>query len=159
MNKYLEKLLIKNELPVVFDYDGVLFEARWYKETINMRDETFESLLMANMVGENLDTKPISFMKKLVKEHKGNTYYVLSHMHNYIEYDFKRNQIGKYYPNIPVSHVLMATSVDNKTEHLEIIKKMYGGFIYIDDNHPNLMRFEDHFDDSCKFFHVSSLYV
>ena len=37
MNKYLEKCL-KENMPVIFDYDGVLFEARWYEERINMRE-------------------------------------------------------------------------------------------------------------------------
>ena len=68
-------------------------------------------------------------------------------------------EIAEYYPVIPEEHVLMATSPDDKIVYLEKILKQYGSFIYIDDNHPALMKYENHFGDECKFFHVSSLYV
>jgi len=159
MNKYLEKLLDENKLPVVLDYDGVLFEARWYKERINMPNETHKKLLEAYERGENLKSDPIPSVQEIVRKYKDNTYYVLSHMHGYVEYDFKKKQIEKYYPEIPVNRVIMATSVDNKIEHLDIIQKTHGAFIYIDDTHSSLIKFENTFDETCKFFHVSSLYV
>ena len=158
MNSYLKEQISNNSTPIVFDYDGVLFEARWYKERINMRDETDELLLEAMKRGENLDTAPMPFMLEFVKTLK-NDLYVLSSMHNEIEYDYKKKQIGKYYPNIPVANVIMASSIDNKIVHLEKILKEYGSFIYIDDTHAALMKYESYFTDECKFFHVSSLYV
>ena len=158
MNAYLKKLLENKDIPVVFDYDGVLFEARWYEERINMRDETDELLLEAMKRGENLRTAPIGFMLGWVPELK-NDLYVLSFMHNDIEYANKKRQIEEFYPSIPVRNVIMATSPENKIAHLEQIRDRYGSFIYIDDNHPALMIYENHFRDECKFFHVSSLYV
>ena len=158
MNKYLKNLLEDGNIPVVFDYDGVLFEARWYEERINMRDETDELLLEAMKRGENLKTAPIGFMLDWVKNLK-NDLFVLSFMHNDIEYSNKKRQVAEFYPSIPESNVIMATSPENKIIHLEKIREQYGSFIYIDDNHPALMRYENHFGDECKFFHVSSLYV
>ena len=158
MNNYLNKLIEDNSRPVVFDYDGVLFEARWYEERINMRDETEELLLEAMKRGENLRTAPIGFMVDWVKTLK-NDLYVLSYMHNEIEYSNKKKEISEFYPIIPEEHVLMATSPENKIVHLEDIREKYGSFIYIDDNHPALMKYENHFGDECKFFHVSSLYI
>ena len=55
MNQYLKKC-ISAGMPIIFDYDGVLFEARWYKERINMRNETEEMLIESMKRGENLRT-------------------------------------------------------------------------------------------------------
>ena len=158
MNSYLKRLIEDKDIPVVFDYDGVLFEARWYEERINMRDETEELLLAAMERGENLRTAPIGFMVDWVRT-LGNDLYVLSYMHNKIEYENKKKQVAEFYPEIPTEHVIMATSPEDKTVHLEKIRSKYGSFIYIDDTHPALMKYENHFGDECKFFHVSSLYV
>ncbi len=159
MNKYLEKLAKNTKNPIVFDYDGVLFEARWYKERINMPGETDELLLAAMERGENLETKPMPFMVEWVKTLE-NPLFVLSHMHNDLEYNFKKSQIQKYYPSIPLDRVLMAKSPEDKIRYLEKIGKDIGGnVIYIDDTHPALIKFENYFDDTYKFFHVSSLYV
>ena len=158
MNKYLTGTIEDPKIPVVFDYDGVLFEARWYEERINMRNETEELLYEAMKRGENLRTAPIPFMTEWVKTLE-NDLYVLSYMHNDIEYSNKKKQIAQYYPRIPEKNVLMATSPENKIVHLQKILDRYGAFVYIDDNHPALMKYENHFGDECKFFHVSSLYV
>lgn len=158
MNKYLEGLIKENTRPIIFDYDGVLFEARWYKDRINMRNETEEKLLESMKCGENLYTAPIPFMIDFVKKLNSNIF-VLSHMHNDIEYKAKCEQISKYYPNIVQDHILKAPSSDDKIQILEWILKEYGPFIYIDDMHPALIKFENYFCDKCKFFHVSSLYV
>ena len=96
----------------------------------------------------------MNFVKSL-----DNKLYVLSHMHNEIEYEFKCRQIEKYYPKIPTDRVLWVHSPEDKIRFMEDIKKKDGSFIYIDDTHPALIMFENYFDDSCKFFHVSSLYV
>ncbi|MBO7424108.1 MAG: hypothetical protein J6U23_00375 [Clostridiales bacterium] len=158
MNRYLMKQIENPDIPIVFDFDGVLFEARWYEDRINMRGETPESLLKAMQRGENLRTEPISFMTDFVPTLK-NDKFVLSRMHNDIEYSYKKEQISRYYPCIPLENVIMATSIDNKEVYLEQIRQKYGAFIYIDDTHQALMKFENDFDDNCKFFHVSSLYV
>ena len=92
MNAYLQKVIADTNIPVVFDYDGVLFEARWYEERINMRDENEELLLAAMKRGENLRTAPIGFMVDWVKTLE-NELYVLSSMHNDIEYDNKKKQV------------------------------------------------------------------
>ena len=44
MNHYLKHLIKDKRIPIVFDYDGVLFEGRWYEERINMPNETEEKL-------------------------------------------------------------------------------------------------------------------
>ena len=46
MNNYLKKCINK-KIPIIFDYDGVLFEARWYETRINMQNKTEEKLLAA----------------------------------------------------------------------------------------------------------------
>ena len=158
MNAYLMEQIRKPNMPIVFDYDGVLFEARWYEERINMRGETPESLLAAMQRGENLKTEPIGFMTEWVAGLK-NDIYILSRMHNDIELSFKKAQIARFYPSIPLENIIMATSIDDKIIHLEKIREKYGAFIYIDDDHRALMNYENHFGDECKFFHVSSLYV
>ena len=158
MNNYLKTLLKDPKIPIVFDYDGVLFEARWYETRINMRGETDEILYEAMKRGENLKTAPIPFMVDWVAT-VPNDKFVLSHMHNEIEYDNKKRQIAEFYPSIHLENVIMATSSPDKIPHLHRILDRYGSFIYIDDNHPALIRFENHFDDRAKFFHVSSLYV
>ena len=158
MNRYLQELLDSGSLPVIFDYDGVLFEARWYRTRINMPDETEEKLFSAMERGENLYTSPIPFMIKLVPAIRSDIF-VLSHIHNRIEYEYKCRQIAEYYPVIPQEHILWAHSPESKTGYMQKILETYGGFIYIDDTHPNLVMFENTFDDRCRFFHVSSLYV
>lgn len=158
MNQYLQELLNSGSLPVVFDYDGVLFEARWYRTRINMPKETEEKLFAAMQRGENLYTSPIPFLMELVPAIRSDIF-ILSHIHNRIEYEYKCGQIARYYPVIPRENILWAHSPESKTEYMQKIRGTYGGFIYIDDTHPNLVRFENAFDDRCKFFHVSSLYV
>ncbi len=159
MNRKLEKLM-QSGLPVVLDYDGVLFEARWYEDTINMRDETYESLIAAFERGENLKTEPICCMQPVVEAVKG-PLYVLSHMHHEIEFAFKKKQIAEFFPKIPVDHIIWSKSGEEKIKHLKEILEKENGFVYIDDNHPNLMLFESTFWDekNCHFFHCSSLYV
>ena len=158
MNKYLIEQINKPNMPIVFDYDGVLFEARWYEDRINMRGETPESLLAAMKRGENLKTDPIGFMTEWVPGLR-NDIYILSRMHNNIELNYKKQQLAKFYPSIPQENIIMAISIEDKIIHLEKIREKYGAFIYIDDDHRALMNYENHFDDDCKFFHVSSLYV
>lgn len=157
MNRYL-KQCIESNMPIIFDYDGVLFEARWYVERINMRNETDGSLLEAQRRGQNLYTTPIPMMQDLVKALK-NKIFILSHIHNEVEYSAKCKQVEKYYPSIAKGRILWARSPEDKIRYMEEIKEKYGAFIYIDDTHPALIKFENYFDDSCKFFHVSSLYV
>lgn len=158
MNSYLKQLVSNKALPVIFDYDGVLFEARWYHSRINMPNETEAMLEMAHKRGENLKTTPLPPVMDWVKT-LDNDLYVLSHMHTDIEYDFKKQQIARYYPNISSENVIRAKSPEDKLWHLEQLKDRYSGFIYIDDNHSLLIRMENHFDNCCKFFHASSLFV
>ena len=80
MNQYLTECIGK-DMPIIFDYDGVLFEARWYRTRINMPNETDVKLLKAMEKGENLYTEPIPFMIRFVESLK-NQLYVLSHIHN-----------------------------------------------------------------------------
>lgn len=161
-NKYLE-------LPIVFDYDGVLFEARWNNDTLNMKDETLDKLIEVFKRGKNLHTEPILGLYNVLKDIKG-PIFVLSHMHHEIEFNHKRNQIAKYFDMIPQENIFYASSIMedlsmvglSKIEYLEKIYRKYNGFVYIDDNHPNLMKMESYFwdrKDDCHFFHVSSLYV
>ena len=158
MNHYLKHLIKDKRIPIVFDYDGVLFEGRWYEERINMPNETEEKLYEAMKRGKNLNTRPIPFMVEWVDSLDRYNLHVLSYMHNEIEYDFKLKQIAKFYPT--VKKVIAASSVEDKINHLQLILEEYGGFIYIDDNLDALNLFENHFDaEHCKFFHVSSLYV
>lgn len=157
MNKYLQECIDDN-MPVVFDYDGVLFEARWYPERINMPNETQEKLYEAHKKGENLYTEPIGYMRNIVESIAGEMF-VLSHIHDEIEYKVKCEQISKYFPKIPKENILWAKSVNDKIKYLEQIKDQYGRLVYIDDNHSALIQFENYFSNDCKFFHVSSLYV
>lgn len=160
MNKCLEKCIAQN-MPIIFDYDGVLFEARWYEDRINMRDETEEKLVAAHKKGKNLYTAPIPMMQKWVAS-LNNELFVLSHIHDQIEYDYKCEQIEKFYPVIPRRRIMWAKSQDDKIPFLNDIRRLGGSFIYIDDSHSALIKFENYFDeysDECKFFHVSSLFV
>lgn len=157
MNKYFEKL-ISSEIPVIFDYDGVLFEARWYEERMNIPNETEEKLLEAVKRGECLDTTPILYMQNIVNAVKGDCF-ILSHIHNDIEHEFKKKQIAKYFPKIAQENILRADSPNHKMSFLREIEEKYGGFIYIDDNHDVLKKFENIFDTNCKFFHSSSMFV
>jgi len=159
MNKYLEERLVSG-YPVVFDYDGVLFEVRWYEKTINMYNETYEKLVAAYARGENLLSKPIMSMKTVVDMVTGDKY-VLSHMHHQIEHDNKKKQIAKFFPQIPVENVLRSNTAEGKIDYLEEIYKKYNGFVYIDDNHNNLMLYENYFwgRENVNFFHISSVYV
>lgn len=170
MNKQLKHYLHEqNKLPVVFDYDGVLFEARWYEDHINMYNETEEKLIAAFMKGENLYTEPIMSMYPILEKIRA-PLYVLSHMHHQIEYDFKCKQLKKYFPIVKVENVVYAHSITfsnasqgkSKVEYLEMLYGEYGGFIYIDDSHQSLILLENHFFariDKCHFYHVSSIYV
>lgn len=158
MNLYLQKLLNEKYGPVIFDYDGVLFEARWYEERINMPNATEEKLKAAMLHGENLFTRPIPFMKELVNSIKTDIF-VLSYMSNDIEHKNKVKEISMFYPKIPKENILRAKSPEDKIQFLDKIKQQYGKFIYIDDTMTYLQVFEDYFPSECKFFHVSSLYV
>ena len=98
MNRYLQELLDSGSLPVIFDYDGVLFEARWYRTRINMPDETEEKLFSAMERGENLYTSPIPFMMELVPAIRSDIF-VLSQSPNIIPL-FRRNT---FFGRIPQS--------------------------------------------------------
>lgn len=158
MNKYLQLLLKDPDMPVIFDYDGVLFEARWYVKRINMPDATDEKLLDAMRKGDNLYTEPIPYMRNFVsyKIHT-NHIFVLSSTHNEIECDFRLSQIHTYFHKI--SKVMWAISIDDRIKHLQEVYDTFGKFIYIDDNYEDLIKMENHFDENCKFFHSSSIIV
>ena len=160
MNLYLKQLLQDKTIPVIFDYDGTLFEARWFERRINMPNETEEKLRAAHKRGECLITKPITMVIDMVQR-INSPIFVLSHIHSSEEYDFKCSQLKKYYTNINLSNLFYATSIEDKINYLERILNSYQSFIYIDDNHQALIKFENHFNDDehCHFFHASSLFV
>lgn len=154
MNKYLQECINKH-LPIVCDYDGVLFEARFGYDKILSTDDD-EEIEEMHKEGIGLNTTPINFMINLLNK-VDNPKYVLSHIHTDIEEQNKINQLAKYYNGIKL---LRANSVDEKIEYLLKIYEKYGGFIYIDDTLPYLGKFEKTITlDNANFFHVSSLYV
>ena len=155
MNSFL-KQCIERGLPVILDYDGVLFEARFAEFKINaIMDEP--KLIQAHREGQSLDTTPIRFMQDFVSS-LTNPVFVLSHIHDDIEEENKRNLLDKYYSGLVL---IRAYSTDDKIQHLLEIATEYGGFIYIDDTLPYIAHFEEVLGDhpNCYFFHVSSLYV
>ena len=160
MNKYLQELMKSSETPIVFDYDGTLFEARWFVKQISIMENTDEALLKAMEDEECLYSEPIAYMRNFVS-HRTNTnnLFALSHIHNVIEFEFKCEQLHTYYPKL--SKLYWAKSAEDKIKHLEEIYEKYGEFIYIDDNLENLLDFERHFNnpEKCHFFHTSSIFV
>lgn len=156
-NQYLEKL-IDSGLPVVFDYDGVLFEVRWHKDRINMPNETDEKLLEEHKAGKNLYTTPIRSIQDFINS-LNNRLFVLSHMHNEIEFNFKKSQIGIHYPKIPVENVICAFSTEDKKKHLKKIIDEFGEIVFINDALETLIFIENELYERCHCFHVSSLYV
>lgn len=158
MNKYLYQLIEDARLPIVSDYDGCMFEARWAGERINIPGLTDAKLVEMIQQGEGAISEPVWPMVRLFSL-ACTEKYVVSHMCCNAELITKVRQIEKYYPMIRPKNVLKADSPEDKIRFLEAIEKKHGGFIYIDDLLPALKMFENHFGDNCKFFHISSLFV
>lgn len=158
MNKYLQELMKDPNTPIVFDYDGTLFEARWFVKQISIMDGSDEALLEAMKEEECLYSEPIPYMRNFVS-HKTNTknLFVMSKIHNDIEFENKTDEIHQYYPKI--SKLYWAKSLEDKIRQLESILDTYGEFIYIDDNLEDLLVMERHFKnpEKCHFFHMSSI--
>lgn len=155
MNKEL-KNAIKAEIPVVLDYDGVMFEARWGKQTIDTPDgkATYQ-----HCKGEYLTTAPIPIVQQFVKS-LDCPVYVLSCVQDSIEHKEKVYQTSMNYPSIPERNVITVCSSDAKPQVLEYLYETYGGFVYIDDSLDDLLKYESMYkSDECKFFHVSSLFA
>lgn len=157
MNNYLKELLIDEKIPVVFDYDGVLFEMHWCEYCISTPEKDDRKMLDAMLQGKSLYTLPLAFMQKFVEKLK-HPMYVLAHTFNSIEYSFKKDQIKRYYTNIGTGNVINIRNVDDKRAFLNEIVEKYGTFIYIDSDCATLIEFEKEFKD-CHFFHLSSLLV
>ena len=159
MNTYLFKLLQDPSIPVGFDYDGVLFEARWYEHRISMPDFTVERMIEGYKRGEGLETKPIPYMMNFVSS-LPNPKFIVTHTQSEVEDEFKKQQVARYYPSIPREMVITACSAEDKIVHLQKIYEEYGCFIFVDDYLNALFRYEANFDDQyCHFFHSSSLFV
>lgn len=154
MNKYLRECIDKG-LPIICDYDGVLFEARFgYDKVMALDDEN--EIIKAHKQGIGLNTTPISFMVNLIST-LNNPKLCLSHIHTDIEEQNKIDRLNKYYSGMKL---LRANSVDEKIDYLLDIYQKYGGFIYIDDTLPYIQKFEKALRfENANFFHVSSLYV
>lgn len=160
MNRYLQELLKKDDIPVVFDYDGVLFEARWYVKRIGLQDGSDEALKEAMENDCSLYSEPIPYMQMFVKRKvRTKLIFVLGDAHNDIEYNYKSEQLAEKYARI--KNVMWARNIDDKIKHLEAVRKRYERFIYIDDDLNALLQMERYFDDiaHCYFFHYSSLFV
>jgi len=154
MNYFLKKCIAEG-WPVVCDYDGVLFEARFEYIRVGACNND-EEIRIKHAQGLWLITTPIGFMINLLKD-LSNPKFVLSHIHTDIEEQTKIKQLNKYYNGIPL---LRANSVEEKIKYLQDIYDKYGGFIYIDDTLPYIQIFENALtEDTMHFFHVSSLYV
>lgn len=155
MNKEL-KNAIKAEIPVVLDYDGVMFEARWGKQTIDTPDgkATYQ-----HCKGEYLTTAPLPPVQQFV-ESLDCPVYVLSCVQDSIEHREKIWQIRENYPSITEDNVITVCNSDAKLQVLDYLYETYGGFVYIDDSLDNLLKYEAAYkNDKCKFFHVSSLFA
>lgn len=154
MNKYLQECIHKG-YPVICDYDGVLFEARFGTNKVLACDDDDEIRKM-HAQGIGLNTSPIPFMINFLKK-IDNPKMCLSHIHTDIEEENKKQQLAKYYDGITL---LRANSVDEKIEYLLTIYNKYGGFIYIDDTLPYIQKFEKVLTyENANFFHVSSLFA
>ena len=154
MNKYLQECIDKG-LPIICDYDGVLFEARFGYDKVLASDDD-NKIIEAHKQGIGLNTTPISFMVNLISV-LNNPKMCLSHIHTDIEEQNKIDRLNKYYGGMKL---LRANSVDEKIDYLLDIYQKYGGFIYIDDTLPYIQKFEKALNfDNANFFHVSSLYV
>lgn len=154
MNSFLLKC-IEQGLPVVLDYDGVMFEARWDYDTINVVLDD-DKLLELNKNGLGVITAPIPFVIDWINTLK-NPVFCLSHIKNDYEEATKDKQIKQYCPKVKL---IRAHHVDEKLGVLANICSQYGGFVYVDDTLPYVAHFESVFDNpNGHFFHVSSLYV
>ena len=158
MNKEL-KDIIKMGIPVVLDYDGVMFEARWGEQTIDTTDGNALNLVYQHCKGKSLATEPIPPVQQFV-ESLDCPVYVLSWAQDSIEYQAKVRQIKEFYPSIPKRNVITVCNPDAKLPVLDYIYETHDGFIYIDDSLQALLRYENAYrTDKCKFFHISSLFV
>ena len=154
MNKYLQECINKG-LPIICDYDGVLFEARFGYNKVMASDDDNE-IIEAHKQGIGLNTNPIPFMINFLSK-IDNPKICLSHIHTDIEEQNKIDQLAKYYGGIKL---LRANSVDEKIGYLLGIYQKCGGFVYIDDTLPYIQKFEKALGfENANFFHVSSLYV
>ncbi len=155
MNKEL-KNSIQTDIPVVLDYDGVMFEARWGKQTIDTPDgkATYQ-----HCRGAYLATAPLPPVQQFV-ESLDCPVYVLSCAQDSIEHKEKVWQTRVQYPSILEKNVITVCNSDAKLQVLDHIYETYGGFVYIDDSLDSLLKYEATYkNDKCKFFHVSSLFA
>ena len=160
MNKYLKELVKDPNIPVVLDYDGTLFEARWFVRHISIFDNSPEALKKAQEEDDCLYTEPIPYMRNFVsKIIRTKNVFCCSRIHTDIEFEYKTNAIHQYYPKI--SKLYWAKSLEDKIKQLQSILDTYGVFIYIDDNLEDLLVMERHFKhpEKCHFFHMSSIMV
>lgn len=155
MNKELRNA-IKPEIPVVLDYDGVMFEARWGKQTIDTPDgkATYQ-----HCKGKYLTTAPLPLVQQFV-ESLDCPVYALTCVQDSIEHQEKIWQTRANYPSILEKNVIAVCNPDVKLQVLDYLYETYGGFVYIDDSLDSLLKYEAAYkNDKCKFFHVSSLFA
>lgn len=164
-NSVFASLLVHHpNIPVIFDFDGVLFEAKWEKDCIRTPFLSNEEInQLAKTHPERFYTTVIPRMQILVQEISNHPLYALSHMNSEEEKAIKQKMIKSYYGDtIPKDNVIRALSAMDKIKYLEELYNKYGEFIYVDDTLPYLEEFEDHFAErleKCHFFHISSMFV
>ena len=160
MNNYLKTLINSNpNIPIGFNCDGTLFEARWMVKRITIEDDSEEALLDVMSKTDFLYTEPIPFMKKFVSyQIHSNNVFVISEIHNNVEFEHKTRELHQHYRRI--SRLFWAKSMEDKIKHLDAILKDDGEFIYIDGDLKEIIALERHFNNpNCYFFHSSSLIV
>ena len=158
MNLYLKELLKNPNIPLVCDYDGTLFEGRWFTRQISLFDMTESKLKEAIENEECLYYEPVNFMQNFLQQYGwGRQTYVLGYIHCDIDLKYKTGQVREYYPTI--GRIIWAKTIDDKIMQLQAMLKQYGEFIYIDDSLDDLMYMEGIFKNpnSCHFFHISSV--
>jgi hypothetical protein len=157
MNLYLKELLKNPNIPLVCDYDGTLFEGRWFTRQISLFDMTESKLIEAMENEECLYSEPVNYMQNFLQQYGwGRPTYSLGYIHCDIDFGYKTGQIREYYPTI--GRIIWAKTIDDKIMQLQAMLKQYGEFIYIDDSLDDLMYMEGIFKNSnCHFFHISSV--
>lgn len=158
MNLYLTELLKNYNIPLALDYDGTLFEGRWFTRQINLFDPTPSKLQEAMENEQCLYSEPVNYMQNFLQKYGwGRQTFVLGYIQGDIDFEFKNGQIREFYPTI--RRIIWAKTIDDKIRQLEAMLNQYGEFIYIDDSLDDLMYMESVFKNPncCHFFHISSV--
>lgn len=166
MNKELEKIIDEaingKDVAFVFDFDGVIIEARYNQEDKSYisRFDWFEENFGVDISKARLIEPVYILITKLLKYNI--KVFSLSYCHTEEEAGYKKDLMHKVFNGFKAENMIASDSNKGKVQYIESLMKTHELVVFIEDTLDNLImverkRYNKELLDNVQCFHISSL--